>query len=65
MRGSHPNSRLRFFLVASGVDWVRKGAADVAHLNPVDPSMKDLIGNLMSGGGSGPRLSAMRQGAWV
>jgi len=40
------------FLVASGVDWVRKGAADVAHLNPVDPPMKDLLGNLMSGGGS-------------
>jgi predicted peroxiredoxin len=39
------------FLAASGVDWVRKGAADVAHLNPMDPSMKDLIGNLMSGGG--------------
>ncbi|MGD8377239.1 MAG: DsrE family protein [Acidobacteriota bacterium] len=40
------------FLVASGVDWVRKGAANVAHLNPVDPPMKDLIGNLMSNGGS-------------
>ena len=40
------------FLAASGVDWVRKGAADVAHLNPLDPTMKDLIGNLMSGGGS-------------
>jgi predicted peroxiredoxin len=40
------------FLAASGVDWVRKGAADVAHLNPLDPSMKDLIGNLMSGGGN-------------
>ena len=40
------------FLAASGVDWVRKGAADVAHLNPVDPPMKDLIGNLMSSGGS-------------
>lgn len=39
------------FLVASGVDWVRKGAADVAHLNPLDPSMKDMIGNLMSNGG--------------
>jgi predicted peroxiredoxin len=39
------------FLAASGVDWVRKGAADVAHLNPVDPPMKDLIGNLMSNGG--------------
>lgn len=39
------------FLAASGVDWVRKGAADVPHLNPVDPPMKDLIGNLMSHGG--------------
>ena len=39
------------FLVASGVDWVRKGAADVAHLNPVDPPMRDLVGNIMSGGG--------------
>ena len=40
------------FLVASGVDWVRKGAADHAHLNPLDPPMKDLIGNVMSSGGS-------------
>jgi predicted peroxiredoxin len=40
------------FLAAAGVDWVRKGAADVAHLNPVDPSMKDLIGNFMSNGGA-------------
>jgi predicted peroxiredoxin len=39
------------FLAASGVDWVRKGAAEVAHLNPVDPPLRDLIGNLMSGGG--------------
>jgi predicted peroxiredoxin len=40
------------FLAASRVDWVRKGAADVAHLNPVDPPFKELIGNLMSNGGS-------------
>ena len=40
------------FLVASGVDWVRKGAAEVAHLNPLDPTLKDLIGNLMSNGGN-------------
>lgn len=39
------------FLVASGVDWVRKGAAEVAHLNPMDPPMKQLVGNLMSNGG--------------
>jgi predicted peroxiredoxin len=40
------------FLAAAGVDWVRKGGADVAHLNPLDPPMKELIGNVMSGGGS-------------
>jgi predicted peroxiredoxin len=39
------------FLAASGVDWVRKGAADVAHLNPLDPPFRDLIGNVMSHGG--------------
>lgn len=40
------------FLVASGVDWVRKGAADAPHLNPADPPMKELIDNVMSSGGS-------------
>jgi len=39
------------FLAASGVDWVRKGAADVARLNPLDPTLKDMIDNLMSNGG--------------
>lgn len=38
------------FLVASGVDWVRKGAADVARLNPLDPTLKDMVGNVMSAG---------------
>lgn len=40
------------FLAASGVDWVRKGAADVARLNPLDPTLKDMIENLMSNGGT-------------
>ena len=31
------------FLTSSGVDWVRKNAADSAHLNPFDPSMKEMI----------------------
>lgn len=31
------------FLVSSGVDWVRKGAVQHAHLNPMDPTMKDMI----------------------
>ena len=39
------------FLVSSGVDWVRKGAADTAQLNPLDPPVGELIGNFMSGGG--------------
>ncbi len=38
------------FLVAAGVDWVRKGAADLARLNPLDPSLKDMISNVLSAG---------------
>jgi predicted peroxiredoxin len=39
------------FLVAAGVDWVRKGAAQVAQLNPLDPTMGTMIGNFLEGGG--------------
>jgi len=39
------------FLVSSGVDLVRRGAAEVAHLNPLDPPLRELIGNFMSNGG--------------
>jgi predicted peroxiredoxin len=39
------------FLTSSGVDWVRKGAADKAHINPFDPSMKEMIDNFRSKGG--------------
>jgi len=49
--GIASNLEVTVFLAASGVDWVRKGAAAVAHLNPVDPPLRDLIGNLMSNGG--------------
>ena len=38
------------FLVSSGVDWVRKGAADRAHLNPEDPNMMDMIQNVINNG---------------
>jgi len=38
------------FLASSGVDWVRKGAAGVARLNPLDPPLKDMIGNIISSG---------------
>ena len=39
------------FLVAAGVDWVRKGAAKVAQLNPLDPTMNTMIGNFLENGG--------------
>jgi predicted peroxiredoxin len=39
------------FLVAAGVDWVRKGAAYVARLNPLDPTMSDMIGSFLENGG--------------
>lgn len=38
------------FLVSSGVDWVRKGAADAAHLNPLDPPMLAMIQNVLNNG---------------
>lgn len=38
------------FLTSSAVDWVRKGAADAARLNPLDPPMKDMIQNVMASG---------------
>lgn len=40
------------FLVASGVDWVRKGAAGVAQLNPLDPPVQTMIRNVMDNGGA-------------
>ena len=38
------------FLVSSGVDWVRKGAAEGAHLNPFDPPMSEMIQNVIDAG---------------
>ena len=45
------NMDVTMFLVAAGVDWVRVGAADVAQLNPLDPTMSDMIGNFLENGG--------------
>ena len=39
------------FLVSAGVDWARKGAADAAQLNPLDPKMSEMIGNVVEAGG--------------
>lgn len=43
--------QVTMFLVAAGVDWVRKGATEVARLNPLDPAMNDMIGNFLANGG--------------
>jgi predicted peroxiredoxin len=40
------------FMVSSGVDWVRKGAADSARLNPHDPVIGDMIRNVVEAGSS-------------
>ncbi len=40
------------FLVSSGVDVARRGAADIARMNPVDPSMKDLMDGFVDNGGT-------------
>lgn len=39
------------FLTSSAVDCVRKGAADKVQLNPLDPTVGDMIQNLTSRGG--------------
>lgn len=44
--------KVTMFLVSSGVDWVRKGAADVARLNPLDPPVAEMIQTVKENGGS-------------
>jgi len=43
--------QVTMFLVSSGVDWVRKGAATLARPNPLDPPIKDMIQNVVDSGG--------------
>lgn len=43
--------QVTMFLVSSGVDWVRKGAADQARPNPLDPPIKDMIQTVLDNGG--------------
>lgn len=43
--------KVTMFLVSSGVDWVRKGAADHARPNPLDPPMNEMIQTVIDGGG--------------
>ena len=48
---SASNMDVTVFLVAAGVDWVRKGATEVAQLNPLDPSIGDMIRSFLGNGG--------------
>lgn len=48
---SASNMDVTVFLVAAGVDWVRKGATDVAQLNPLDPSVGDMMRSFIENGG--------------
>ena len=44
--------KVTMFLVSSGADWARKGAADLARQNPLDPPIKDMMQNIMDNGGT-------------
>jgi len=50
--GIASNFDVTIFLVASGVDWVRKGATAVARMNPLDPPIRDMIQNVLENGGA-------------
>lgn len=42
---------LTVFLTSSAVDFARKGAADKVHLNPLDPTVGEMIDSVVSRGG--------------
>jgi len=39
------------FLVSAGADWARKGAAEHARPNPLDPTIGEMMRNVMDNGG--------------
>ena len=39
------------FLVSSGADWARKGAAENARPNPLDPTIGEMMSNVVNNGG--------------
>lgn len=41
---------LTIFLASSGVDWARKGATDAARLNPLDPTLNEMIQKVVAAG---------------
>lgn len=49
--GVASDMEVTMFLVSSGVDWVRKGAIEVARPNPLDPPIKEMIQRVIDNGG--------------
>jgi predicted peroxiredoxin len=43
---------ITMFLVSAGADWARKGAADNARPNPLDPPVKEMMQNIIDSGGN-------------
>lgn len=50
--GVASGQEVTMFLVSSGADVARRGAADTVQMNPHDPSLKTLIDNFMANGGT-------------
>ncbi|MBW9260342.1 MAG: DsrE family protein [Candidatus Thiodiazotropha sp. (ex. Lucinisca nassula)] len=44
--------QVTMFLVSAGADWARKGAAEHARPNPLDPPVTDMMQNVIDSGGS-------------
>lgn len=49
--GIASDMEVTMFLVSAGVDWVRKGATEVARPNPLDPPIKEMIQRVIDNGG--------------
>ena len=44
--------QITMFLVSSGADWARKGAAANARPNPLDPPVAEMMQNVIDSGGN-------------
>ena len=49
--GVNAGQEVTVFLVSAGADVARRGAADIVRMNPVDPSLKELIDSFIAAGG--------------
>ena len=48
---SASNMDVTMFLVSAGADWARKGASEHAHLNPLDPTIGEMMKSFTDNGG--------------